>query len=205
MTSAGCRRDIRMGSCHDRGITKGIINVKTFVNGLIAHDDRLYTAILGFNQTNVYVYELSGEKFRSWKHSDEGLLNQTDFTYKALTIIGDQLVIADTKKLTTYSLTGKLLKVVECEKITASYVSLCHAGGDSILVTNLDASPALFKFNLATAAVEWTSNAIKQPSAVTMLNKEYALVTESQSSHHVKLYIINQITGEMRRFPILHI
>ena len=188
------------------GITKGFINVESFVVGLIAHNDRLYTVIRDFNKTNVAVYELSGrpEKVHSWKHSDVGIFSGGIYS-KPLTVFRDQLVIADTKKLTIYSLTGKLLKVVECEKFTASNVSLCHAGGDSIIVTNGDASPALLKFNLATAAVEWTSNAVKRPSAVTMLNKEYALVTASQSSHHAKLFIINQTTGEKRflRFYML--
>lgn len=182
-------------------IAKGFMNFELFVVGFIAHDDRLYTALRKLNQTNVAVYELSGKKVLSWRHSDEDIFSFI-VSCKALTVFRDQLVTADVNKFTLYALTGERLRVVDCNKIGATKVSLCHAGGDSIIVTNGDALPAMLKFNLATAAVEWTSNVVKEPSAVTMLNKEYALVTEYQSSDHVKLFIINQITGE-KRFPRL--
>ena len=179
----------------DGRITEGIINVITFVNGLIAHDDRLYAAIRDFHQTNVVVYQLSDKMVHSLKH----------INFKALTVFRDQLVIAEVNKFIIHSLTGERLRVVGCNQLGTRKVSLCHAGGDSIIVTKCDASPAMLKFNLATAAVEWTSNDVKQPSAVAMLNKKYALVTENQSSDHVKLFIIDQTNGEngFNRFYML--
>ena len=118
---------------------------------------------------------------------------------RALAVINnDKLVVADrtNKRFSIYSLTGELLRSVRCEEIGTSRISLCHAGGNSIIVTNCGALQEIFKFNLATGAVEWRSNAVKRPSAVMMLNKEYVLVTDWHFGALVKLLIVNQMTGE---------
>ena len=147
----------------------------------------------------VHVYSLRGHHIHSLRLEDRygGVFSPT--FGKALPIINDELVVADrtNKRFSIYSLAGKLLRSVRCKEISTDKVSLCHAGGDSIIITNCHASPELFKFNLASGAVEWRSNSVKQSGAVAMVNKEYALVTEWNSHSQVKVFVIIQMTGEV--------
>ena len=181
----------------DGSVTKSFIRLDGYPCGIIAHQDRLYVLQKG-THSSICVFNLLGQQLLIWNHSDS---ESRFFLGRALAIINnDELVVADrtNKTFNMYSLTGEILRSVRCDEIGDGTVSLCHAGVDAIIVTHYGAQHELFKFNLATGAVEWRSNAVKHPSAVAMLNKEYALVTEWESGAQVKFSIVNQMTGEVR-------
>ena len=180
----------------DGKFTNSFIKLNGYPCGIIAHKDRLYILTKGKPHT-IHGYSLQGQMIVSWAHSD---YFAGDPLCRTLTIIDDELVIVDrtNKKFTYYSLNGDLLRSVRYDGIEKRKMSLCHAGGDSIIVTNCDAFHGLLKFNLVSGAVEWTSNAVKQPSVVMMLNKKYALATEIENSAEEEVFIVfNLMTGEM--------
>ena len=180
----------------DGAVTESFIRLDGYPCGIIAYEDRLYV-LQGDAPYAIKVFNMLGEHLFKWIHRDSVT---RVFLGRALAVINnDELVVADrtNRRFTIYSLTGEHLRSVRCDEIGTERVTLCHAGGDSIIVSSPLASHELFKFNLATGAVEWRSNAVKQPSAVMMLNTEYALVTERISSAKVKIFIVYQATGEM--------
>ena len=218
-TSIEVEKEIRVGDpcrvCHYKGytyvgtynntidrinedgeVTESFIRVEGYPCGMIAHEDMLCVLQHG-TPYFICVFNLLGQQLFKWELNDSATRTNLG---RALAVINkEELVVADriNKRFNIYSLTGEFLRSVKCDEIGNSRISLCHASGDSIIVTNYCAQHELFKFNLATGAVEWRSNAVEGPSAVAMLNKEYALVTEEQGSTGVKFFILNQATGEM--------
>ena len=180
----------------DGEVTESLIRLAGFPRGIIAHEDRLYVLQKG-KPYSIHVFNLLGQRLFKWNHIDSVT---GPCLGRALAVINnDELVVADrsNREFRIYSFIGELLRSVKCEEIRTSRISLCYSGGDSIIVTNRSVQNELFKFNLATGTVEWRSNTVKQPSAVMMLNKEYAVVTEEQRSSSVKFFILNQATGQM--------
>ena len=143
----------------DGVVTESFIRLGGFPCGIIAHEDRLYVLQLG-TPYSINVFNLLGQQLFKWKLNDSAT---KDYLGRALAVLNnDELVVTDrtNKRFSIYSFTGELLRSVRCEEIGTDRFTLCHAGGDSIIVTNCEASHELFKFNLATGAVEWRSNSV---------------------------------------------
>ena len=181
----------------DGAVAESFIRLDGYPCGIIAHEDRLYVLQQGKSYF-IQAFNLLGQHLFKWNHSD----SVTRFYLgRALAILNNnELVVADrtNKKFNISSLTGELLRSIKCNEIGNGRISLCRASGESIIVTNYGAPHELFKFNLATETIEWRSNAVKRPSTVMMLNKEYVLVTEGEYSNQVKFFILNQMTGKVK-------
>ena len=162
----GCTYVGRITSAIDRidkdgAVTESFIRLDGYPCGIIANEDRLYVLQLG-TPYFIQAFNLLGQHLFKRKLNDSVI---KDYLGRALAVLNhDELVVADRtkKRFSIYSLTGKLLRSVRCDEIGGmNKISLCHAGGDSIIVTNCEASHELFRFNLATETVEWRSNSVK--------------------------------------------
>ena len=143
----------------DGVVIQAFIRLDGYPCGIIAHEDRLCVLQLG-TPYSINVFNLLGQQLFKWKLNDSAT---KDYLGRALAVLNnDELVVTDrtNKRFSIYSFTGELLRSVRCEEIGTDRFTLCHAGGDSIIVTNCEASHELFKFNLATGAVEWRSNSV---------------------------------------------
>jgi len=85
-------------------------------------------------------------------------------------IVGD----VSNKRFTVYSLTGDIIRHIPCTQL--SYTShICEAGDDSVIITSWWASK-VFKLNLTTEEIEWTSTHVRDLKAVVRYAKRYVLV-----------------------------
>lgn len=177
-------------------VTAAYIKPPGFPECVTAHEARLYILVMG-KSYSVHVYGLNGTQLLTWKHGDR---DSSVSLGLALTIANNQLVIADRtwRSFLVYSLTGALMRSVTCDLIGETKVSMCSAEGNSILVTNNSTKPHLYKFNLTSGAVEWRSNETAEPSTITRLKGESALVCEITHRNQTKLFVMDTTAGELR-------
>ena len=178
-------------------VTPSFIKLTTWVTGVIAYEDRLYTLTYGQPYT-VYVHGLTGQQLHSWNHGD-----RDNYSARALAVINNELIIADriNKRFTIYTLTGEHVRNVPCDLITKNYLTICHAADDSILVANVTATPELYRVNLTTGDVEWRLNTGSGDVGVFMCSKDFALVTRLNYSTEIKIWTLNINTGKKTSAP----
>jgi len=129
-----------------------------YADSVAAHRDRLYIS----NSINslVTVYNLRGEKLFDWTHNR---------SRSNLVVVGNKIVVADTQNqiLSVYSLTG--------EAITQLHVPISQGYGTTILICVIDNSSVVvsdyktakvFKVNISSGEVEWTSEHVGNPQGV---------------------------------------
>ena len=177
----------------ERGnVTSPFITLTGPVTGIVAYKDRLYTLMYDQPYT-VYVYNLTGQQLRCWKHEDRSY-----FLGRALAVIHNKLVVADTtnQRFTIYTLTGERIRDVPCDLIRDGDITICHVGDNSVLVANCDGKPALYRVNLTTGDVVWRSDRVDSPVGILMHSKDLALVTSNNFSNQVKIWTLNAGTGK---------
>jgi len=79
-------------------------------------------------------------------------------------------------RLFVYSLTGDIIRHIPCTQL--SYTScICEAGDDSVIITDCWTSK-VYKLDLTTEEIEWTSTHVEAPTAVVRYAKRYVLVAD---------------------------
>ena len=146
--------------------------------------------------TCISQYDLQNtiEELHSWEFDDP----DADILGSKIAITQNQLVVADItqRRLTIYSLTGQLIRLVDCPQITQYYwVCICvsPSNPDVIIVSDND-SEQVFAVNLTTEAVLWTNNDISGPQGIVSYGAEYLLVAEA--GEDTQLWILNANTGQ---------
>jgi len=126
------------------------------VQSVAVYKDRLYTLVSG-NPYTVTVHNLTGNLITSWTHADD------KNRYSKLGIVSDQVVIPDrgNKRLTVYSLTGEVIKHIQCPLLSPNWVSMCAIDNLSVVVSDYDSSKVI-----SSGEVEWTSQDVPKPQGV---------------------------------------
>jgi len=170
-------------------VTQSFVTVSDYVWGLTAYKDQLYSLVRkGSNNWKVKVYDFSGNQVTSWTHSEiSGYSN-------ALVIVDDQVVVPDrqSKRLTIYSLTGKVIKHLPCSLLSDSWVAICAADRHCVVVSDYISSQ-VFKLDLTTEKVIWTCEDVTKPEGVTCYRSKYILVTNYSSK--TTIWILDVKTG----------
>jgi outer membrane protein assembly factor BamB len=175
--------------------TSDFIKLPSNIITIRAHQDRLY--ILMYGQTyKIYVYDLNGQQITSWDHSD----SNGDYFGNKLCVVRNQILVPDAtnKRITNYNLNGKVMRQIPCPTIpTNDYLSMCSAGEDSVIITT--PSPAqVFKFNMSTETVLWTTNLTDAPFSVASSNDVVLVSGEGHwgSKRGVWIEVLNTATGK---------
>ena len=154
------------------------------------YNDRLY--ILGYTDGTppfiVSIYNLSGQLINSWNLPDT-----CDHTNK-LALLSDQIIYPDrsNKRLTIYSLDGNIIKHIPLA-LSNEETTVCTLGTDSVIVTDF-VSSKVFRVNISTSEVLWTSESVTSPRGVTSYGEDYVFVWCYKSQH---ISILNAITGRL--------
>ena len=169
-------------------ITKSFIYVGIAVNGVRVYNDKLYLLVYtdGEPSFKVSIYNLSGGFIKSWVHKGEN-----SSSLSKLVLISNQVIIPDrtNKRLTIYSLDGDIIKYIPLA-ISDGSTSICSLGTDSVIVTDWESSK-VFRVNISTSELLWTSTAVTNPLSVTCYGEDYLIVGSSK-----KLSLLNAGTGE---------
>ena len=169
-----------------------------FISGIAAHQYRLYILMYNPGPSTghcVIVYDLllEGKRCHSWNIDDR----ESSF-YRVFAVSGDSVIIANRpkKEILLFTLTGVLMRTVKCELLSKTGVYLTQLGPNSILVSNSNIQPKIFKINLENGDVEWQSQGgtIANPTGITAYCQDYSLVT-TERTNQTKVWIINHVTG----------
>jgi len=140
---------------------KLICPYQTSIYGIAAHRDRLYILIhQNSNVHSVAVYNLTGRQVFQWYHNG---------SRSKLVVVGDQIVMADTQNqaLSVYSLTAEVIKQLHVP-ISQGYgttISICAIDNSSVVISNYETAK-VFKVNISSGEVEWTSEHVGNPQGV---------------------------------------
>ena len=185
---AGCRGGHVDMIDENNKITKSFIKVDYTVTGVRVYNDKLYLLVYtgGEPSFKVSIYNLSGGFIKTWVHKGDNCDAVNMFT-----VFSNQVIIPDrtNKRLTIYSLDGDIIKYIPLA-ISASTTSICSLGTDSVIVTDYESSK-VFRVNISTSELLWTSTAVANPQSVTCYGEDYLLVGSSE-----KLSLLDVSTGE---------
>ena len=114
-------------------------------------------------------------------------------------ITQNQLVVADVvnHRLTTCSVTGQLIRHVNCPQISTSWVSTCLSPcNPNVIIVSDHQSSQVFAVNLTTGAALWTNSDIRKPQGIASYGSEHVLVTKAGGT--TQLWVLNADTGMCR-------
>jgi len=172
-------------------VSKSFVSVTGNVNGITAYTNQVYALVYVSDRNPhwaVNVYDLTGKQVTSWSHHDDsGHVNK-------LVIVDGQVVAPDrhNKRLTIYSLTGKVIKHVSCSLLSNNTVAICATNRHCVVVSDYGSSQ-VFKLDLTTEKVIWTCKNVSQPEGVTCYRSKYILVTNRSSK--TPMWILDVETG----------
>jgi len=145
----------------DNQLSRKFVRVGNLVLSVAVYKDRLYTLVYD-NPYTVTVHDLTGKLITNWTHTDHwnGYISQ-------LAVVSDQVVIPDrqNKRLTVYSLTGEVIKHIQCPLLSIGHVSMCAVDNLSVVVSDYETAK-VFKVNIPSGEVEWTSQDVPNPESV---------------------------------------
>ena len=142
--------------------------------GLIIHENKMYVLVSNkCGGGTISVYNLSGQFILQWDRKDI-------CHYIRPAIVSNQIVVPDTdsKQLTVYSLSGKVIKHIPYPQFKSGVwgrSSICTADNNSIIVSTMDSSQ-VSKINIATGEAVWTCKDIVEPQAVAIYGNDYVCV-----------------------------
>ena len=137
---------------------------------------------------------MSGKVITEWDHP---IYNRC--YCDSLVIISEQVVIPDkvNKRITIYSLTGKVIKHIPCSVIGKKHTAMCSVDNNSIIISDKDIS-LVSRVNLSSGQVMWSCKDIVSPLGVTCYGGDYVLVA-SCSTKIISLLDIKtgKVKGEL--------
>jgi len=167
-------------------LSREFVGEGNLVHGVAVYKDRLYTLEYGIPYT-VTVHDLTGKLITNWTHTnDESGLSK-------LAVISDQVVIPDrqNKILTVYSLTGEVIKHIQCPLLSRNWVSMCAVDNLSVVVSDYETSK-VFKVNIPSGEFEWTSQDVPYPEGVAYHGGR---VFVTKYSNTTRVWILDVNTG----------
>jgi len=154
------------------------------------YDDRIYVMQHG-SRHRICIYNLQGKRISQWNYYDfsKGTANM-------LAIVSGQIVIADrsNQQVNIYSLNGEIKKQFPCSLISDYQLTICSAGQDSVIMTDV-CLHKIFRFSLLTGEVVWLSKAIRFPKYMACYRDKYVLVSCLYEFHNIWVLDIN--TGKI--------
>jgi len=178
---------VRMDESYN--VTRSFAAVHENVLSHASYKNRLYALVrVGSYNWKVIVYDFRGNQVTSWLYSDDSGYSNT------LAIVDGQIAVSDKqrKRLTIYSLTGKVIKHVPCSLLGNCYIIICPADRQCVVVSDYKFSQVL-KLNLTTEKVIWTCKDVTNPEGVTFYRSKYILVTNC--SKKTTIWILDVKTG----------
>ena len=172
----------------DQGnVTSKFINLANHVISIRAFNDQLFILIYG-QPYIMFVFDLNGSQIHTWNHHDENGYGDGN----KISIINNQLAVADVtnSRITLYTTAGEVIRHIQCAEITANTdVSMCECDDNSVIISCYSTAK-VFKFNLTSGAVEWTSNTdITRPFTVRCYG-QYVLVSGGRTNQtHISIII----------------
>ncbi|XP_067930743.1 uncharacterized protein [Watersipora subatra] len=157
------------------------------VNGLSVYNEKLYILVYPYK---VIITDMNATKITSWVHPDK-----SDHANK-LVVTGEKVVVPDrsNKRLTVYSLDGQVIKYIPClQDGELQAMALCALDQRFVVVSSANTS-TVFRVNIETGEVMWTSTAVTKPGGVTCYTKKYILVTPL-ASDPTEIHILHADTG----------
>ena len=170
------------------------VDLESSVTSVQACNDELYVWLGRKDLINVY--DMSGTLKRAWKHCCPSK------SYNKLAVVSGKVVVqsAQDETLTVYDLHGQLLKQIKCPGMSNSR-SDCHKGmavcGDNSVIVTDWKTETVFRVNIDSGEVMWTSKHLGHPLGVVCYNDRYALVTNKKKN--TSIWILDADTG-MRPF-----
>ena len=186
----------KYGSCdllrYDLGLSGGEVLLKgnSYVTSIQAYINELY---VWFAQNDlINVYDMTGKLKRSWKHS---CLSKE---FNKLRVVSGKVVVssAQDQALTVYDLQGQLVKQIKCPGISTRtsnlWIAMAVCGDDSVIVSCYDTS-SVFRVNIDSGEVMWTSYLVSTPEGVVCYKNRYVLVTNCNTD--TRTWILDADTG----------
>ena len=170
-------------------------NIGGYIVGLVIHSGALYALNTYTSKIGIFQYDLgSGQQVSFWDHADK-----SDRWGSRMVVTQNQLVVADVTnhRLTIYSLTGQLIRHVDCPQISRNWVSICVSPSNpDVIIVSDNNSSRVFAVNLTTEVVLWTNSDISsRPQGIVSYGSEYVLVTIRRTTTNI--WILNVNTGKM--------
>ena len=165
-------------------------NIGGYIVGLVIHSGALYALNTYTSKIGVFQYDLGTmQRIRFWDHTDKSTCWGS-----RMVVTQNQLVVADVtnQRLTIYSLTGQLIRHVDCHQISTSWVSICvsPSNPDVIIVSDYN-SCKVFSVNLTTGAVLWINSDISGPQGIVSYGSEHVLVIKQSQTTNIRIININ--------------
>ena len=167
------------------------LNIKTdrWISGVQAYGNRIYVLIHDYDKNHVVVYDMNGEKIISWNHfSHSTNLNK-------LVVVAGRVVVPSgkTQTLTVYTTEGRLVKEIDChDMISDEQKGLAVCGDDSVIVSDCYTN-CVFRVNIDSGKVMWTSKHVQYPQGVVCYKNRYVLVTNCNTD--TRIWILDADTG----------
>ena len=99
---------------------------------------------------------------------------------------------AQDQALTVYDLQGQLVKQIKCPGISNNLRAKAVCGDDSVIVSDCGTN-SVFRVNIDSGEVMWTSKHVKKPQGVVCYRNRYVLVTNCNTD--ARIWILNADTG----------
>ena len=158
---------------------------------IVVHHNKLYTLSHTISAYTISTYDLSNTQLISWTHNDSSFRGHSQ-----LTIADDKIIIPNkqTQQLTVYSLVGEVIKHIDCPLLEQdSVVGICAVNSRSVVVSCCEASK-VFRVNIDTEEVNWTSTDVSNPGGVTCYSEDFILVADIVSTQPT-ISILDAKTG----------
>ena len=160
------------------------------VTSIQAYNNELY---VWFAEANlIHVYDMTGKLERSWEHFCLGE------NFNKLRVVSNKVVVssAHNQALTVYDLQGQLMKQIKCPGIsnTGGYKAMAVCGDDSVIVSDYETS-SVFRVNIDSGEVMWTSKHVQYPEGVVCYKNRYVLVTNCNAN--TRIWILDAETGRL--------
>ena len=175
---------------YDLGLSDRVALLKgnSYVTSMQAYNNELY---VWFAQEDlINVYDMTGKLKRSWEHS---CLSKY---FNKLRVVSDKVVVssAQDQALTVYGLQGQLVKQIKCPAISKSdgYKAMAVCGDGSVVVSDCG-SNSLFRVNIDSGEVMWTSKHVARSQGVVCFENRHVLVTSCNTD--TRIWILDANTG----------
>jgi len=165
---------------------------KTNIYGIAAHKDRLYILTSENSTSTVTVGTLAGTQVLHWTHKGR---------CKKLVVVGDQIVVADTQNctLSVYSLTGEAITQLRVpiyrDHPFGTTISICTIDNSSVVVSDYKTAK-VFKVNISSGEIEWTSEHVSNPQGVAY-HRGRVLVADRGAK--MRISVLDVETGDTNR------
>ncbi|XP_067929517.1 transcription intermediary factor 1-beta-like [Watersipora subatra] len=157
------------------------------ITALCVCNDKLYILT---HPGKVVVTDMNATQISSWVHPDE-------CTYvNKLVVTGEKVVVPvrSNKRLTVYSLDGQVIKHIPCLQDGEWGTMALYAPDHESVVVSSHNTSKVFRVNIETGEVMWTSTAVTYPGGVACYTKKYILVTPLRSDP-TEIHILHADTG----------